>query len=61
MLKTDENVNIFIEISFCLRKLGYFSLRSVVGLVIQATGRTEVEGGLRLGRPGAHLFQMELR
>ena len=33
----------------------YLSLRSVAGLVIQATGRTEFEDGLRLGSPGGVL------
>ena len=31
------------------------SLRSVAGLVIQATGRTEFEDGLRQGSPGGVL------
>ena len=31
------------------------SLRSVAGLVIQATGRTEFEDGLRPGSPGGVL------
>ena len=33
----------------------YWSLRSVAGLVIQATGRTEFEDGLRPGSPGGVL------
>ena len=31
------------------------NLRSVAGFVIQATGRTEFEDGLRLGSPGGVL------
>ena len=31
------------------------SLRSMAGLIIQATGRTEFEDGLRLGSPGGVL------
>ena len=40
---------------FHVVKYVYTSLRSVAGLVIQATGRTEFEDGLRPGSPGGVL------
>ena len=44
----------FIEFYYIASKIEK-SLRSVAGLVIQATGRTEFEDGLRPGIPGGVL------